>query len=317
MSSEGNSKEAIKDMFKEAFEHPYEKTEDEENNGFEQKKCPLNKCDGSGYNMVMINGYRKAKDCECYKEEQMKRRLRMSNMDDAYFDKTLKLHGLVGTLLHPLAKPPKRELAKGKNNQVLKVQPEEEPNEYIARVYKQIEMKNGLEAFVKQYTSRTLEYINESPKQKVKNLILMGDTGRGKTLTANMIGKEYLNKGKTVYFTTMRALIKDVIDKGKEIEKMIANVELLLIDELGYEYHTESGWAITNIKELLRVRYNRKLPVVCTTNLLPDVLAEMYDASIMSLFHGTYFMVFVDREDGDYRIQEADASLSDFDELKV
>lgn len=317
MTSKETLNEKVRNMFKEAFETPYEKTEDEEHDGFVQSNCPHNECDGSGYIKYIVNGYNKAKNCQCYKDEQMKRKLRKSNMDDSYFNKKLKLHGLNGTLLHPLANPPERQLAVGKNKQILKNQPEETPNEYIERVYKQIEMKNGLEAFISQYTTRTLEYINQEPREKVKNLILMGATGRGKTLTANMIGKEYLINGKTVYFTTMRSLIKDVIDKGAEIEKIVETVDMLLIDELGYEYHTDTGWAITNIKEFLRTRYNKKLPVVCTTNLLPDVLEEMYDASIMSLFHGTYFMVFVDREGGDYRITEADESLNDFDELNA
>lgn len=317
MDSKESLNDKVRNMFKDMFETPYEKTEDEEHNGFQQSKCTYNKCDGSGYIKIEINGYKKAKNCQCYKDEQMKRKLRNSNMSDVYFDKELKLQGLEGTVLHPLANPPERQLVKGKNGQVLKTQPEEQPMEYINRVYQQIEMKNGLEAFIKQYIERTLEYINEEPRKKIKNLILMGDTGRGKTLMANMIGKEYLINGKTVYFTTMRTLIKDVIDKGKEIEDLVARVDLLLIDELGYEYHTDSGWAITNIKEMLRVRYNKKIPVVCTTNLTPDVLEEMYDASIMSLFHGTYFMVYVDRKGGDYRIKEANEALSDFDELDV
>jgi DNA replication protein DnaC len=102
--------------------------------------------------------------------------------------------------------------------------------------------------------------------------------------------------------------------KEKDIESIVSTVDLLIIDELGYEYHkSDSDFAVTQIKEFLRVRYNKKLPVVCTTNKYPMEIEERYDKSLMSLFHGTYFMVYVDNKtDGDYRYQIADNSLADF-----
>lgn len=312
-----NSNDKVRNLFKEILGSTFEKLEDDENASFVQTSCPYNMCDGSGYIIEFVNEKKKAQDCKCVKDEIVRRKLRNSNMDDAYWNRELKLEGLEGVLLHPLANPPERQLQKGKNGAVLKVQEPESPQEYIDRCYKQIQMKNGLEAFMKEYTTRTLEFVGEEPRQKVKNLILLGDTGRGKTYIANMAGKEYLMNGKRVYFTTMRTLVKDVINPQKDIEKIVSEVDLLLIDELGYEYHTDTGWAITQIKELLRVRYNKKLPVVCTTNLYPSDISELYDKSLMSLFHGTYFMVFVDRVDGDYRIQQADEALKDFDSFNI
>ena len=297
----------VSDLFRNAFETPYVKTADEEHDSFNQSKCLYNKCDGSGYYLEVIDGSKKAVNCKCYEDEILKRKLRKANMSDSYWNKELKLHGLVGTLLHPLKEPIPRKIDKRKTKQDA-----EEPSEFIQRHYREIPMENGLEAFVVNYLKNTLKYINETPREKVKNLILMGDTGRGKTLMVNIIGKTYLIEGKTVYFTTMRTLVKDVMNPEVDIEKIINETDLLIIDELGKEYHTDSGWAMTQIQELLRVRYNKKLPVICTTNFYPNEIHELYDKSLLSLFHGTYFMVYVDRAEGDFRIEEADKDLEEW-----
>lgn len=310
--------EKVKDLFEQVLGKPFKKTEEEEHDALSGNECPYGLCEGKGYIEVRENGFKKAKNCQCYNDEIIRRKLRNANMSDSYWDKELKLVGLDGLLLHPKSKPVERQPAKGKNGQVLKNQPDEHPQEFIERSYQQVQLKNGLESMIREYIHKTLNYLSQNPIQKTKGLILMGEPGMGKTLIVSMIGKTYLVNGKKVYFTTMRSLVRNVIDKDVDIEKIVSDVDLLIIDELGAEYHTENGWAITNIKEMLRTRYNKKLPVVCTTNRYPDEFHEIYDKSLMSLFHGHYFMVYVDRgEDGDYRLHEADEDLKEFGSFDI
>ncbi len=303
----------VRNIFDEIFKTPYLSTEDEEGVGFVQKSCPYNICDGSGTVAVVVNGYRKARNCRCYNDEIIRRKLRNSNLDDSLWQQELNLSNLDGVILHPIQHPPERKLQLTKQKKPKAVQDPETPQEHIYRAYQHIQMPKGLEEFIRTYTQKTLEYLNENPIQQVKNLMLIGDTGRGKTVTAGMIGKEYLHNDKKVYFTTMRTLVTDVMKKEKDIEHIVSTVDLLIVDELGYEYHTDSGYAVTQIKEFLRTRYNKKLPVICTTNKYPIEIENLYDKSLMSLFHGTYFMVYVDNKvDGDYRYKIADNSLEDF-----
>ncbi|MCU7666944.1 ATP-binding protein [Bacillus thuringiensis] len=313
MSDKEEIRGEVRNIFDKIFKTPYIMTEDEEGEGFVQTTCPYKACDGRGTLTIYVNGYRKAKNCRCYEDEIVRRKLKNSNLDDSLWNQKLNLSNLEGVILHPIQNPPERQLQLTKQGKPKAVQEPETPEEHVYRAYQHIQMPNGLEAFIHTYVRKTLEYINESPIQQVKNLMLLGDTGRGKTFTASMIGKEYLLNQKKAYFTTMRTLVADVMKKEKDIESIVSDVDLLIIDELGYEYHTDSGWAVTQIKEFLRTRYNKKLPVVCTTNKYPIEIENLYDKSLMSLFHGTYFMVYVDnKQDGDYRYQIADNSLSDF-----
>lgn len=303
----------VRNIFDKIFKTPYIKTEDEENPGFVQEKCPYNLCNGTGAIEKYINGYRKAEDCKCMKDEVLKRKLRNSNLDESLWDQTFNLQNLDGVILHPIQNPPERELELTGKGKPKAQQAPELPETHIYRAFKHVQLPNGFEDFIKKYTAVTIKYINTYPIQTVKNLMLIGDTGRGKTVTAGLIGKAYLMRGKKVYFTTMRSLITDLMKKEKDIEGIVSSVDLLIIDELGYEYHTDSGYAVTQIKELLRTRYNKKLPVVTTTNKYPMEIEALYDKSLMSLFYGTYFMVYVDNKtDGDYRYQVADTSLIDF-----
>jgi len=313
LSNREEVKDEVRNIFDKVFNSPYLTTEDEEGEGFSQSVCPYKMCDGRGTLTVYVNGYRKAKNCKCYEDEIVRRKLQNSNLDKSLWNQNLNLSNLEGVILHPIQNPPERQLQLTKQKKPKAVQDPETPQEHVYRAYNHIQMPNGLETFIHTYIKKTLEYINENPIQNVKNLMLMGDTGRGKTFSACMIGKDYLLNNKKVYFTTMRTLVTDVMKKEKDIEKIVSTVDLLIIDELGYEYHTDSGYAVTQIKEFLRVRYNKKLPVVCTTNKYPIEIENLYDKSLMSLFHGTYFMVYVDnKQDGDYRYQIADNSLQEF-----
>ena len=72
-----------------------------------------------------------------------------------------------------------------------------------------------------------------------KNLIMIGNPGRGKTHIAIGIGLEAIAQGKSVLFKNAATLstelteAKDNYQLGK-LEKKIRNVDLLILDEMGY-----------------------------------------------------------------------------------
>lgn len=74
---------------------------------------------------------------------------------------------------------------------------------------------------------------------KRENIIALGLSGVGKTHTALVLGLTACQKGISVIFTTAAALVHELMDAHDEkrlrtLQKHLANVRLLIIDELGY-----------------------------------------------------------------------------------
>lgn len=284
-----------------------ETTEDELYDTFQQNTCPYNECDGSGYIKLERDGTRVSTWCKCYEDEVLKRKMIASNIESKYYNAGYDLTGIAATLLHPKKKIEERKF-KGKKPTN---PPPEHPDDYINRAYDRIPIKKGIGFFGEEYKNKSLQYLEENPRKKVKNVLFMGEPGRGKTHLACAIGKDYLKSGKRVHFTTMMKLVNDVMNPEIDIRKIVSEVDLLIVDEVGYEYQTDTLWALKQIKELFRIRYNSHLPIICTTNFYPNELVELYDASLMSIFNGTFFFILMESE-SDFRIEEADEALKDF-----
>jgi len=281
--------------------------EDDLYEGYQVETCPYNICDGSGFIKMNQQNRVITKHCQCYQDEVLKRKLKHSKIEQKYWDANFELNDTKITLLVPKKYPEERKF-KGKKP----ANPAPElPTDYIERVYDAREIKKGTSYFGEDYTKKTLQFLNETPRKKVQNLLLIGEPGRGKTHLACSFGKEYLKAGKSVHFTTMMNLVNDVMNPNVNIRSIVENTDLLIVDEVGYEYQTDTMWALKQIKEMFRIRYNRHLPIICTTNFYPNELNELYDASLMSMFNGTFFFVLTERAN-DYRLEEAHDALNDF-----
>jgi chromosomal replication initiation ATPase DnaA len=303
---EESKKKTVSELIQEAMGYIPDRSEEETGKSFEQKSCPHKICDGSGYLKRNNESGIYTVWCQCYKEEVLRRKMKGSNIESKYWKANFELKHVKTTLLHPKAEwePPKM-IKKGRK------EVPESPVDYMKRVYNVMPISKGIAYFGKEYAEKTLQFLEEHPRTKMRNLMLMGEPGRGKTYFACAIGKEYLKHGKTVYFTTMLKPVADVMNPEIDIRKIVNKKDLLIVDEVGYEYHTDTLWAMKQIKELFRSRYNRHLPIVCTTNFYPNELAELYDSSLISMFNGSYFYIMMENE-RDYRIQEAEEALKDF-----
>lgn len=107
---------------------------------------------------------------------------------------------------------------------------------------------------------------------------LMGDTGTGKTTLGMLVAKATLSAGKTaaVYFTpklltqirqTYQATESE--DAYDAFFRRLTSVDLLYIDDLGSERHTD--WVVEQLYALVNERYENQRSVLVTSNAEGDV----------------------------------------------
>jgi DNA replication protein DnaC len=111
-----------------------------------------------------------------------------------------------------------------------------------------------------------------------KGMWLMGNTGTGKTTLGMLAAKMALAAGKTVavYFTpklltqirqTYQATESE--DAYDAFFKRLTSVDLLYIDDLGSERHTD--WVVEQLYALVNERYENQLSMLVTSNARQDV----------------------------------------------
>jgi len=111
-----------------------------------------------------------------------------------------------------------------------------------------------------------------------RGLWLMGNTGTGKTTLGMLVAKEALAAGKTVgvYFTPrLLTRIRQTYQEAEsnnaydEFFRRVTSVDLLYIDDLGSERHTD--WVVEQLYALINERYESQRPMLVTSNSDSDV----------------------------------------------
>jgi DNA replication protein DnaC len=105
--------------------------------------------------------------------------------------------------------------------------------------------------------------------QRHENVLLLGNSGTGKTHLALALGLAACQKGHRVRFTTAAALVHELMEARDEkrllrFQKQMASYELLLVDELGFVPLSKTGAEL--LFEVFSLRYERGSTLV-TSNL--------------------------------------------------
>ncbi len=115
-----------------------------------------------------------------------------------------------------------------------------------------------------------LSFRNSSWTQDALNLVLIGDTGLGKSHIADSLCYDAILEG----FPTMRITAYDLVSKVNNALnpdtkiKYYSKIRVLCIDEVGYTYHKKED---TDIIFQIISKRNEILPTVVTTNLLSSI----------------------------------------------
>jgi len=126
-----------------------------------------------------------------------------------------------------------------------------------------------------------LSFVNSPWIESAFNLVLIGDTGLGKSHIASSICYEAILRGYPTACTTAFDLLSRIHKAYNPTSKIdyYAKVRVLCIDELGYTYHKKED---TDILFQIISKRNEILPTIVTTNLTPKEWGSIFSATAAS-----------------------------------
>jgi DNA replication protein DnaC len=122
-------------------------------------------------------------------------------------------------------------------------------------------------------------FVRDFPGSSEKGLLLMGNSGVGKTHLAVASLKELIRRGHSGLFCDYRELLKEIqasYNPASESTEMgilepVRNAEILVMDDVGAS--KPSAWVLDIIGLVLNARYNERQVTILTTNYLDEVAA--------------------------------------------
>jgi len=160
-----------------------------------------------------------------------------------------------------------------------------------------------------------------------KGLLLIGEPGHGKTTIALSIIQEMMTRfpieafdvkeGRVLirpcYFITFNDILNlkgQLMDESEDDEAQILyqgllgdcpndsyNVRVLIIDDLGKEHASLSGWQRSMFHHVLRTRFNNGLPTIVTSNVDRDNWVGMYGDATASFAHESFSYIPIETSD--------------------
>ena len=188
-------------------------------------------------------------------------------------------------------KTPAEEIAPDRRDMILdflKVESEYRRQHKIKRLLrlsglKQVKTLDQFDWFFNPKISKEdiLTFLNSPWIEKAFNLVLIGDTGLGKSHIAAAICYEAILRGYPTACITAFDLVSKIHKAYNPPSKIdyYANVRVLCIDELGYTYHKKED---TDTLFQIISKRNEILPTIVTTNLAPKEWGSIFSATAAS-----------------------------------
>ena len=167
-----------------------------------------------------------------------------------------------------------------------------------------------LELMVGQYTERH------------ENVLIMGNSGTGKTHLASALGFAGCQQGRRVGFYTVHALVTHLIEMSEQRQlertlRQLSRLDVLILDELGYVPFTKTGAEL--LFEVISRAYER-LSVIVTTNLPFESWTEIFGSERLTgalLDRLTHRVHILEANGPSYRLRESRRRLGRRDPGKI
>ncbi len=155
------------------------------------------------------------------------------------------------------------------------------------------------------------EYIERN-----QNVIALGNSGTGKTHIALGLGLAACQRGLSVGFTTAAALVHALMEARDErrllnLQRRLANLKLLIIDELGFVPLSKTGAEL--LFEVFSQRYERG-SVLVTSNLPFDEWTEVFGSERLTgalLDRLTHHVDILEMNGDSFRLKHSSRTNSD------
>lgn len=134
-----------------------------------------------------------------------------------------------------------------------------------------------------------------------RGLLFVGRNGTRKSSLATAILTEVQYRspayhGFYIRFSDWKKAITDTFDKENQEQKAKAqvilnkafNARLLVLDDIGQEHRTASGFTESSLHEFIRIRYEAARPTIITTNLSVPEILPVYGESFESFRHDAF-----------------------------
>ncbi len=125
------------------------------------------------------------------------------------------------------------------------------------------------------------------------NILMLGNTGLGKTHLSRAIANEALNAGFSVLYGTSQEFFTQIQTEyfsrnndNKDTYKDVISADLLIIDDLGAEY--ESAFNNTTCYNVINSRLNKNLPTIINTILSLQQIENRYSNRVASRLGASY-----------------------------
>jgi len=143
-----------------------------------------------------------------------------------------------------------------------------------------------------------LRYLEDSFITAGESLVLVGPAGLGKTHLSVAIGLKMLQRGYTVRFLTVQALLNQIlarrdIEGRQRVLKPLLLADLLILDELGYLSHPVEVGPL--LYELIAGRYEHKATIITSNKSLSEWSRVLHDSALAAalidrlMHHGEVF----------------------------
>lgn len=146
------------------------------------------------------------------------------------------------------------------------------------------------------------------PEERGAGLLLHGPNGTGKTTIA-AIAAQYLSdlgwstkfiRAQDYYSLGIQAMKCKDEEEQERLQSAFDCYEsgwsgwrVVVLDDLGVEYSTASGWSENVIINLIRSRFTDGAPTIVTTNLDPDAITKRYGPVLGDYIHEAFWLVTV------------------------